>query len=513
MVLLGEAPVQNPLWKGLRRRRSPEPCSVVIFGATGDLTRRKLMPALYRLAQNGLLPGGFSVVGYARRPWSDDDFRDEMRTAVERFSGETVHEQSWASIAAGMHFVSAPFNDEQGYAALKVRLDEIDRDRGTGGNAVFYLATPPTAYEDVVKHLGAAGMAHAEGGGWRRVIIEKPFGHDLTSANQLNRVVNRVFNEDQVYRIDHYLGKETVQNVSVVRFANGIFEPLWNHRYVDHVQIAVAEDIGVGTRGAYFEESGLLRDTIQNHALQLLTLVGMEPPVRFDADSVRDEKVKVLQSLRPIDPRTDAVRGQYGPGTINGKAVPGYREEAGVPPDSSVDTYVALRLWIDNWRWSGVPFYVRGGKRLPKRVTEIAVQFKAAPPVLFSEGGNSSLAPNVLVLRIQPDEGVSLRFGSKLPGPAIDIQSVNMDFRYGTSFGRVAPEAYERLLVDAMLGDSTLFARRDEVEAAWGLLTPVLQEWEGTPAEATFPNYAAGSWGPTVARTLTEGQRHQWRRL
>jgi glucose-6-phosphate 1-dehydrogenase len=513
MVVVADAAVENPLWKGLRRRRTPEPCTVVIFGATGDLTHRKLMPALYHLAQNGLLSSGFSVVGFARRPWSDDDFRREMVEGVRRFSGENVHRRVWESLADGLSYIPASFDDEAGYEALAERLDLLATSRGTGGNALFYLATPPAAYDEIIKQLGAHGLAGSESGGWRRIIVEKPFGHDLQSAIQLNRIVNRVFSEEQVYRIDHYLGKETVQNVSVVRFANGIFEPLWNHRYVDHVQIAVAEGLGVEGRGAYFEESGLLRDIIQNHALQLLTLVAMEPPVRFMANAVRDEKVKVLQAIRPIDPRSDAVRGQYGPGTIDGQPVPGYREEDGVAADSSVETFVALRLWIDNWRWAGVPFYVRGGKRLPKRVTEIAVQFRAAPPVLFSDGDSSGLDPNVLVLRIQPDEGISLRFGSKLPGPAIDIQSVNMDFRYGTSFGRAAPEAYERLLVDAMLGDSTLFARRDEVEAAWSLLDPILREWASTPAGDRFANYAAGTWGPHEARRVVEEQGHRWRRL
>ncbi len=502
----------NPLRLGLRRHRTPEPCTVVIFGVTGDLARRKLLPALYSLAHRGLLPAGFSITGVGRREWSHAQFQAEMRAAVEEFSGERPHKRVWESLAGGMKFVRGEFHEDAAYEALRGELEMLDRERGTGGNVLFYLATPPTAYETVMQKLQEHELVRPAAGGWRRIIIEKPFGHDLTSANHLNRVVNRVFHEEQVYRIDHYLGKETVQNVSAVRFANGIFEPLWNHRYVDHVQITVAEDLGVGTRGAFFEEAGLLRDIVQNHMLQLVTLVAMEPPTRFVADAVRDEKVKVIQALRPINVRTDVIRGQYGPGTIAGERVLGYREEPKVASDSNVETYVALRLWVDNWRWFGVPFYVRGGKRLPKRVTEIAVQFREAPPVLFGGSRVSGAESNVLVLRIQPDEGISLRFGAKLPGPAMDIRSVNMDFRYGTSFGRTAPDAYERLLVDAMLGDSTLFARRDEVETAWALMTPLLQAW-GAESTQDFPNYAAGTWGPQIARRLTEEDGRRWRRL
>lgn len=482
---------------------------MVIFGASGDLTSRKLVPALYNLARERRLPGGFSVVGFARRDWTDEYFRDLLRQAVNANSrsGE-VDPELWASFAQGIQYHRGTFDDPTAYERLAERLAAIDAERGTAGNRVFYLATPPEAYPTIIAQLGAHGLAHSHG--WTRIIIEKPFGHDLASAQALNAEVLSVFQEDQVYRIDHYLGKETVQNILIFRFANGIFEPIWNRSHIDHVQITVAETIGVEDRGGYYDTSGALRDMIQNHLMQLLCLVAMEPPAIYDADAVRDEKVKVLRAVRPLSVN-DTVRGQYGPGNANGIPVRGYREEKGVSPTSQTETYVALKLFIDNWRWAGVPFYLRSGKRLPRRVSEIAIQFKAAPTMIFADTPLNDLDPNVLAIRIQPDEGISLKFSSKTPGQP-QIRPVTMDFRYGVSFGVTSPDAYERLLLDCMLGDSTLFTRRDEVEASWALLTPILQAWaEGPPLP--FPNYEAGSWGPAAADDFIARDGRSWRRL
>jgi glucose-6-phosphate 1-dehydrogenase len=508
-----EAP--NPLREGLRIKQSPEPCVMVIFGATGDLTHRKLLPALYNLALEHPLPAGFSVVGFARRPYTDEQFRQQALEAINAFSRQKpVNPQVWESFASGIFYLQSTFDDPKGYERLGELLTRLDQERGTGGNRIFYLSTPPSQYPEIIQHLGAAGLnRHRKG--WTRIIIEKPFGHDLASARELNRQVAKVFREDQVYRIDHYLGKETVQNILVFRLANGIFEPIWNRRYVDHVQITVAENIGLEGRAGYYEESGAIRDMVQNHMLQLLTLVAMEPPIAFDANAVRDEKVKVLHALQPITGRdvlTNTIRAQYGPGWVGGRQVPGYLQEKGVAPNSTTETYVALKLYIDNWRWAGVPFYLRTGKYLPKRVTEIAIQFKKAPLMLFKRSdAQSQVEPNVLTLRIQPDEGISLKFGAKVPGTDMQIRSVNMDFFYGSSFVREQPEAYERLLLDCMIGDSTLFTRRDEVEAAWAFIQGILDEWQNESRD-TLLTYEAGTWGPQAADEFIWRDGFRWRR-
>ncbi len=479
---------------------------MVIFGATGDLTRRKLVPALYNLARARLLPAGFAVVGFARRPHSHEEFREEMRAAVDTFSrSRPVNPAVWDDFAKGIFYVQGEFSDAAAYGRLREALQRVDRERGTRGNHVYYLATPPDHYEEIVRHLGSAGLARPARAPWARLIVEKPFGHDLESARHLNACVLEVFREDQVFRIDHYLGKETVQNIIVMRFANGIFEPLWNQKYIDHVQITVAEDLGMEGRGAYYAKTGALRDMVQNHMMQLLCLTAMEPPVEIEADAVRNDKVKVLQSIRPIegdDVARDVVRAQYGPGFVGGREVPGFLQEKDVSPGATAETFVAMRLFIDNWRWGGVPFYLRTGKRLPRRVTEIAVQFRQVPHLLFSQ---QRIEPNVLALRIQPDEGISLKMTSKAPG-SMSLQPVVMDFRYGSSFGTDPPEAYERLLLDCVAGDPTLFTRHDEVELAWAFITRILEAWEG-PSPAPLVTYPAGTWGPPGAQALFEGWR------
>jgi glucose-6-phosphate 1-dehydrogenase len=505
----------NPFREGLRIKQSLEPCVMVIFGATGDLTHRKLLPALYNLALEHPLPAGFSVVGFARRPYDDDVFRQQALTSVNEFSRQKpVNPQVWESFANGIHYLQSNFTDPAGYEKLSELLNKLDLERGTSGNRIFYLSTPPSQYPEIIQNLGAAGL-NRNRKGWTRIIIEKPFGHDLTSARELNRQVAKVFREEQVYRIDHYLGKETVQNILVFRLANGIFEPVWNRRYVDHVQIMVAENIGIEGRSGYYEESGAIRDMIQNHMLQLLTLVAMEPPIAFDANSVRDEKVKVLHALQPLTGKevsTNTIRAQYGSGWVNGKQVNGYLEENGVSPISSTETYVAMKLFVDNWRWAGVPFYLRTGKHLPKRVTEIAIQFKSAPLMLFKRSdAQGQLEPNVLTLRIQPDEGISLKFGAKVPGTDMQIRAVNMDFFYGSSFVREQPEAYERLLLDCMLGDSTLFTRRDEVEAQWTFIQGVLDGWKSETA-SNIQTYESGTWGPQAADEFIWRNGYRWRR-
>ena len=510
---MSAAAVVNPLREGIRLERTPEPCVMVIFGASGDLTRRKLIPALYDLARDHMLPAGFSVVGFSRTDLSNDAFRDQMRKAVEQFGANRhVDPQAWDQFAQGLWYVPAHPAHPEDYQKLAKMLEQVDRQRGTSGNRVYYLALPPSSVPDVIHHLHSTGLAQSDKG-WTRVVVEKPFGRDLETAQALNRELAQVFREEQVYRIDHYLGKETVQNLLVFRFANGIFEPVWNRRYVEQVQITAAESVGVENRASYYEEAGALRDMVQNHMLQLLSLTAMEPPLNFGADAVRQEKIKALRSIRPIteeETETCVVRGQYGPGWVNGKQVPSYRSEPGVNPKSATETYVALKLYLENWRWAGVPFYLRAGKRLPKRATEIAIQFRQPPLRLFESSEPDAIAPNLLVMRIQPDEGISLKFQAKRPGPAMHVRPVNMDFRYATSFGEASADAYSRLLLDCMLGDPTLFASDQSVEASWALVDPIERAWAAAPAPA-FPNYASGSWGPAEADKLMEGGA--WREL
>jgi glucose-6-phosphate 1-dehydrogenase len=500
--------VTNPLAEELHGARHAKPCVLVIFGATGDLTKRKLVPSLMGLAKDGLLPTGFAVVGFARRPWSDQDFQKELAEGVEQF-GRSETKKSFDALGDGFYFHQSDFTNREGYLALGKKLDQIDALRGTQGNRVFYLATPPSAYSGILENLAATGLSKAADGCFARIIIEKPFGHDQASAQALNDQVRNAFYERQVFRIDHYLGKETVQNILALRFANGIFEPLWNEKFIDHVQVTVAESIGVGSRGAYFEESGIIRDMLQNHLLQVLTLVAMEPPASLNADAVRDEKVKVLRAIRTFSAREVAastVRGQYIAAPFGGESVKGYREEDGVSKESGTETFAAVRLQVNNWRWANTPFLLRSGKRLPRRVSEIAITFKRPPHVLFQ---GSDLQPNVLLLRIQPDEGVSLRFGSKVPGPDLRVRDVRMDFRYGTAFGGESADSYERLLLDSMIGDSTLFARRDEVEEAWRIVDSIVAGWN---ASKTGPEpYAAGTWGPDSQNQLL-GEGRAWRK-
>lgn len=509
-----ESKSANPLREGLTNRSLPEPCSIIIFGATGDLTHRKLVPALYNLAAEGALPQAVNVVGFARRDKTDESFRAELGETTRQFSRRQVNEDIWAGFAGSICYHRSAFDDPTGYATLAERLDALDRERGTRGNRLFYLAASPDQFEVILRNLRESGLNRAPGNGWARVIVEKPFGTDLASARDLNALVEASFPESETYRIDHYLGKETAQNIMVLRFANAIFEQLWNARYIHHVQITASEQIGVEGRAGYYDKAGALRDMIQNHLLQLLCLTAMEPPVGLDADSIRDEKVKVLRALRPLDDaaaRKLVVRAQYGAGAVNGTRVPAYRDEQNVNPESLTETYVAMQVNIDNWRWAGVPFFLRVGKRLAKAATEIAVQFKGAPPVLFNVA-RQTLTNNVLVIRIQPDEGISLRMSAKVPGAAVRVEPVKMDFHYGTSFGKGTPEAYERLLLDAMSGDATLFARRDEVEEAWRFVDRILEAWSAQDAEG-LAMYSAGTWGPTEADDLITRHGATWRRL
>ena len=488
-----------------------EPFSLIIFGASGDLTRRKLMPALWSLYAARTLPEPFVVLAVSRTAMTDDEFRGRTREAVTEFARvQPPSAYVWERFAASVFYLSGDPKDPALYPKIEEKLRELEAKRGGDPtNRLFYCATPPSLYDDVVDNLGASGLARAEGG-WTRLVIEKPFGTDLESARALNQRLAAVFSEDQIYRIDHYLGKETVQNILVFRFANGIFEPLWNRVHVHHVQITVAEDLGVETRGAYYEEAGALRDMMQNHLLQLLCLIAMEPPVTFDADPVRDEKNKVMHAIRPIDPaRVDevAVRGQYAAGFVGGRQVTGYTQEKGVARDSRTETYAALKLQVDNWRWAGVPFFLRTGKRLPKRTSEIVIRFHRTPHMIFRRGPGG-VEPNLLVIRIQPDEGIALTVTAKTPGPALELGTVTMDFRYGEVFGGQSPEAYERLLLDAMHGDATLYARGDWVDAAWAILSPVLSAWHerGTPAP-----YEAGTWGPVEANQFIARDGAVWR--
>jgi glucose-6-phosphate 1-dehydrogenase len=503
----------NPLREGLNSRSMPDPCSLVIFGATGDLTHRKLVPALYNLAADGVLPSAISVVGFARRDKSDEIFRTELHEAALKFSRQGINEDLWKNFASSVCYHRSEFDNLDGYVALAKKLDEMDAARGTRGNRLFYLAASPDQFEVILENLRKSGLNKAKPGSWARAIVEKPFGTDLPSAKRLNDLVQNAFDESQTYRIDHYLGKETAQNIMVLRFANAIFEGMWNSRYISHVQITASEPLGVEGRAGYYDKSGALRDMVQNHLLQLLCLTAMEPPAGLDADSIRDEKVKVLRSLRPLvgdEVFKHVVRGQYGAGAINGKRVAAYRDELNVNPESVTETYVALEVNVDNWRWAGVPFFVRVGKRLPKGGTEIAIHFKSVPPVLFKATGES-IDDNVLIIRIQPDEGISLRMSAKMPGSSLRIEPVKMDFHYGTSFGKATPEAYERLLLDAMSGDATLFARRDEVEEAWKFVDAIHAAWATRSDDLAF--YSAGSWGPGEADELIKRHDAGWRRL
>jgi glucose-6-phosphate 1-dehydrogenase len=518
-MAMSQADPSNPLRRGLVEERTGDPCAMVIFGASGDLTRRKLMPALYSLACARALPVGFSVVGISRRDATDESFRAEMREAVRRFSRlKPVDEALGSDFERGLSYVRGAANDPATYQALRAHLERIDNERKTQGNRLFYLAVPPSEFGPIVEglrtsHLAARPERERAGQGWTRIVFEKPFGHDLASARALNEAVASAFDESQVFRIDHYLGKETVQNLLVLRFANLLFEPVWGREYVDHVQITVAEDLGIEGRGRFYEQTGVTRDIVENHLMQLLCLTAMEPPVSLSADAVRDEKVKVLRSLRPLaesEVAQNVVRGQYGRGVVRGEEVPAYRGEPEVSPESRVETFVAMRCFVDNWRWSGVPFYVRAGKRLARRVTEIAVVFREVPRTLFRASHSEGITPNVLAVRIQPDEGIALRFISKEPGQQTVLRDVAMDFRYGAVFGSNTPEAYERLLLDAMRGDATLFTRRDEVEAQWEYIDRVLRAWAADPQPP--PIYPAGSWGPEQADELLARDGRRWRK-
>jgi glucose-6-phosphate 1-dehydrogenase len=496
---------QNPLLEGLQLRRTPDPCVLVIFGASGDLTMRKLLPAIYSLAYRRLLPEHFAILGVARTEESTEDFRERMRDAVQKFGRDSFRQEVWDRLAEGIEYISIDFADEEGEDAVSAKLTELDERRSTRGNRLYYFAVPPSAISILVEQLGRRRSTQ----GWTRLIIEKPFGHDLESARALNKELQQYFDEREVFRIDHYLGKETVQNMLALRFANGIFEPIWNRQFVDHVQITVAESIGIENRAAFYEQAGAIRDIFQNHLLQLLALTAMEPPSDFTADSVRNEKVKVLRSLHTPGPKS-VVRGQYGRGYIEGKEVPGYREEEGVASDSTTETYVAAKLYVDNWRWADTPFYVRAGKRLARRETTIAIQFKRAPHPPFEEAAAEGLRPNVLLVHVQPDEGVSLAIGAKVPGQGMTIRTVHMDFLYGGAFRTGLPEAYERLILDAMVGDATLFTRSDEVDEQWALVDAIVAAWKrDRPA---FPNYAAGTWGPLAADELIHRDGRSWRR-
>jgi glucose-6-phosphate 1-dehydrogenase len=486
-----------------------EPFALVIFGASGDLTRRKLMPALWSLYSARTLPEPFVILAVSRTAMSDDEFRTRVRESVMEFARvKPPSEHVWQRFASSLFYLSGDPGDPALYHQLEAKLKELEARHGGAPNRLFYCATPPSLYDDIVQNLGTSGLARREGG-WTRIVIEKPFGRDYASAHALNEQLAAVFSEDQVYRIDHYLGKETVQNILVLRFANGILEPLWSRVHVHHVQITVAEDIGVENRGAYYEEAGALRDMVQNHMLQLLCLIAMEPPVTFDAAPVRDEKNKVMRAIRPIDPaRVDdvAVRGQYTAGFVGGRPVPGYRQEKGVAPESRTETYAALKLQVDNWRWAGVPFFLRTGKRLPKRASEIVIRFHRTPHMIFRRSP-SGVEPNIMIIRIQPDEGISLTVAAKTPGPDLELGAVTMDFRYGEVFGGQSPEAYERLLLDVIHGDATLYARADWVEQAWAILQPVLDAWaeRGEPAP-----YEAGAWGPSEADEMVRRDGGAW---
>ena len=498
-----------------------EPVTIVIFGGAGDLAHRKLLPALYNLSLDGLLPPRTAIVGVGRKAMSDDEYRAFAKEGTAQFSRRPIDESAWPAFASSLFFVNASIDQAQGLGPLGARLDIVEHERGLPGNRIYYMAVPPSLFVPTVQQLQRARFVPPRDAAtpaarpFARLIVEKPIGHDLDSAREIDDSIAEVFNEHQIYRIDHYLGKETVQNILVLRFANSIFEPLFNQKYVDHVQITVAESEGVGTRAGYYEQAGALRDMVQNHMLQLLSMIAMEPPHSLDADVVRDEKLEVLRSLRPIvgeEVDRRVVRAQYVAGFDMGKPVPGYREEPGVSPQSRTETYVAIQISIDNWRWAGIPFFLRTGKRLPKRASEISVHLKEVPPILFNADRARPLDPNVLSIRIQPDEGFALGISSKVPGPRVNIYPVKMDFHYGATFGATSPEAYERLLLDVMAGDATLFMRRDAVEAAWRFVMPILDRWRAQK-DAPLPTYRAGEWGPAEADRLIEATGRQWRPL
>ena len=505
----------NPLREGLGSTRISDPCSVVFFGASGDLSKRMLMPAMYNLRLGDVLPTNFGIVGFSRSNYSNDDFRKIVKDAVDEFSRSgPTRDPLWSDFAQHLTYVSGEFDDVEAFRRLRRQLEDNDAQLGTQGNRLYYLSTPPSVFGKIVEQLAAAGLGPKDQRGWSRIVVEKPFGTSLESARALQDEIERVFDERQIYRIDHYLGKEPVQDIMALRFANVIFEPIWNRRYVDCVQITAAETVGVEGRGGYYDNAGALRDMIQNHVINLLALVSMEPPISPSADHIRDEKYKVLSALRPIP--ADQVfkvtaRGQYGPGLIDGKPVPGYRDEPSVDPNSSTDTYAAVKFLIDNWRWADVPFYLRSGKRLARKSSEVAVRFRGIPHRIFGEAGDS-IESNTLVMKIQPEEGISLRFNAKVPGPKMHIRGVTMDFNYGTGFGVVSAPAYERLISDAMRGDATLFTRWDAVQRAWEAVTPILDRWTASKP-GDFPNYLAGGQGPQSADALLYADGREWRRI